>query len=97
MLLAGAYTLARLKGYLPGFGFISDAGKTFVLSQPVDVIQNGIALRVEKAVGSPTLFSVDLTVTGVPEEKSSSTAYTLLPDGGRTIFTMGYQDRSRMG
>jgi hypothetical protein len=97
LLLAGAYTLARLKGYLPGFGFVSDAGKTYVLSQPVEVSRNGITIRVEKAVSEPTLFWVELAITGSLEEQDFSRAYTLLTNGEKTISTMGYQNRSADG
>ena len=53
LLLAGAYTLARLKGYLPGFGFVSDAGKTFVLSQPVKTSRTVLGCRWKKLSANP--------------------------------------------
>ena len=47
-LLSGAvYAIGRLAGFVPGFGFAT--GEVYVLDEPVELVQNGITLRLEGA------------------------------------------------
>jgi len=89
-LLTGvAYALGRLAGFIPGFGFTSDAQSVYLLSEPVEVISGDMTLRVDQAVSDESKFWVNITAVGLPEELDFSQAFLLLPDGEKIPFQMG--------
>ena len=92
-----AYTIAKLAGYLPGFGFIQDAGKVYVLGEPVEITRGGVMLRVDRAVSDKSVLWVELTVLGLPEGLDSSRAFITLPGGEKIQSLMGSETSSASG
>jgi hypothetical protein len=92
-----AYTIAKLAGYLPGFGFIQDAGKVYVLGVPAEITRGGVMLRVDRAVSDKSVFWVELTVLGLPEGLDSSRAFITLPGGEKIQSLMGSETSSALG
>jgi hypothetical protein len=92
-----AYTIAKLAGYLPGYGFIQEAGKVYVLGEPVEITRGGVMLRVDKAVSDKSVFWVELTVLGLPEGLDSSRAFITLPGGEKIQSLMGSETSSASG
>ena len=83
------YALGRLTGYIPGFGFTSDAESVYLLSEPVEIISGDMTLRVDQAVGDESKFWVNITVVGLPEEQDFTQAFIYLSDGEKIPFQMG--------
>ena len=92
-----AYTIAKLAGYLPGYGFIQEVGKVYVLGEPVEITRGGVMLRVDKAVSDKSVFWVELTVLGLPEGLDSSRAFITLPGGEKIQSLMGSETSSASG
>ncbi len=88
-LLTGVvYALGRLAGFIPGFGFTSDVRSVYLLSEPVEVTEGDITLRVDQAVSDENKFWVNITVVGLPDERNFSQAFLSLPDGQSIPFQM---------
>lgn len=84
-----AYAVGRLTGFIPGFGFTSDAQTVYLLEAPVETTSGDMTLRVDQAVSDESKFWVRLTVVGLPEGQESTQAFLLLPDGEKIPFQMG--------
>ena len=97
LLFGVAYTVARLAGYLPGFGFVPDAGKVYVLGERVETTRDGIILRVDKAVSDKSIFWVELSVLGLPEGLDTSQAFITQPGGEKIKSSMGSESNSPAG
>ena len=81
-LLTGvAYAVGRLSGFIPGFGFVSDASTARGLEAPVQVGQNGMVFRVERAADDGTRFWVETTISQSPYPETAYAAVIELPDG----------------
>jgi hypothetical protein len=92
LLLSGvAYAIGRLSGFIPGFGFTSDAGAVTVLKETVSAESNGITVSVEKAVSDRSRFWVEVNVRGLPEGQDfpAGQAFILLPSGEKIQVQMG--------
>ncbi len=90
LLLSGvAYAIGRLSGFIPGFGFTSDAGAVTVLKETVSAESNGITISVEKAVSDRSRFWVEVGARGISAGQDSSQAFILLPSGEQIQFQMG--------
>jgi hypothetical protein len=81
-LLTGvAYAIGRLSGFVPGFGFVSDAASALVLETPVETTESGIRIRVEKAVNDSSRFWVEMTLSQNPHPETLYDATVLLSNG----------------
>lgn len=90
MALTGVvYALGRLTGFIPGFGFTTDAQSVYLLSEPVEVISGDMTLRVDQAVSDESKFWVNLTAVGLPEEQDTTQAFIYLSNGKKIPFQMG--------
>ena len=90
MALTGVvYALGRLTGFIPGFGFTTDAQSVYLLSEPVEVISGDITLRVNQAVSDESKFWVNLTAVGLSEEQDFSQAFIYLSSGEKIPVQMG--------
>ncbi len=88
--LTGAvYAIGRLAGFIPGFGFTSDAGAASVLAAPVEADSGGITLRLENAVSDSSKLWVEMTTTGSIDGLHFPQAFLLLPDGEKIESQMG--------
>ena len=88
LLLSGAaYAIGRLAGFIPGFGFTS--GASYVLNVPVEVSQNDVRVRVEKAVQDSAGLWVDLSVHGLPEGDGYTPGYVLAQTGEKVQSERG--------
>lgn len=88
LLLSGAaYAIGRLAGFIPGFGFTS--GAAYVLNVPVEVSQNDVKVRVEKAVQDSAGLWVDLSVQGMPEGDGYTPGYVLSQTGEKVQSERG--------
>ena len=83
------YALGRLTGYIPGFGFTTDAQAVYLLTEPVEVINGDITLRVDQAVSDESKFWVNLTAVGLSEEQDYSQAFLYLSGGEKIPVQMG--------
>ena len=92
-----AAEVQKLLGYIPGFGFVEDAGKVYVLGEPVEITRGGVMLRVDRAVSDKSVFWVELTVLGLPEGLDSSRAFITLPGGEKIQSLMGSETSSASG
>ncbi len=97
LLFGVAYTVARLSGYLPGFGFVQDAGKVYVLGETVEMARGGVMLRVDRAMSDKNTFWVELTVLGLPEGQDFSRAFLALPGGEKIQFLAGSETSTASG
>ncbi len=94
-----AYAIGKLTGFIPGFGFTSDAGTVYVLETPVEAVENGITLRVDKAVSDGSRFWVQVRIEGLTPEALNSpnpdsrwdglSAYIILPNSARLQWQRG--------
>src|ERR1035437_2659796 len=82
------YALGRLTGFIPGFGFTANTGIVYVLSEPVEISQGGMTLRLDKAVSDDTRFWVALHVKGLNGQETTTQAFVLLPDGKKIQLTI---------
>lgn len=90
LLLSGvAYAIGRLSGFIPGFGFTSDAGAVYMLKETVSAESGGVTIRVEKAVHDGSRFWVEANVRGLPAGHDFTQAFVLLPSGEKVQFQMG--------
>lgn len=92
LLLSGvAYAIGRLSGFIPGFGFTSDAGAVTMLKETVSAENNGITVSVEKAVSDGSRFWVEVNVRGLPtgQDFPAGQAFILLPGGEKFQVQMG--------
>lgn len=90
LLLSGvAYAIGRLSGFIPGFGFTSDARAVYMLKETVSAESDGITVSVEKAVHDGSRFWVEASVRGLSEEHEFTQAFVLLPSGEKVQFQMG--------
>lgn len=92
LLLSGvAYAIGRLSGYIPGFGFTSDAGAVTMLKETVSAESNGITVSVEKAVSDGSRFWVEVNVRGLPtgQDFPAGQAFILLSSGEKIQVQMG--------
>ena len=81
-LLTGiAYAVGRLSGFIPGFGFVSDASTARVLEAPAEVSENGITFRVERSADDSTRFWVEMSLSRTPYPEAIYDALIKLPDG----------------
>jgi len=88
LLLSGAaYTIGRLAGFIPGFGFTS--GAAYVLNVPVEVSQNDVMVKVEKAVHDSAGLWVDLSVHGLSEGDGYTPGYVLSQTGEKVQSERG--------
>ena len=87
-LLSGAvYAIGRLAGFVPGFGFAT--GEVYVLDEPVELVQNGITLRLEGAVYDGSKLWVELSTKNLPVIDDLSKVYLLLPDKEHILVQRG--------
>lgn len=90
-LLTGvAYAIGRLSGFIPGFGFTSDAGAVMMLKETVSAESGGVTVSVEKAVSDRSRFWVEANVRGLPAGQDYSQAFVLLSGGEKIQYQMGY-------
>ena len=89
MLTGMAYAVGRLTGFIPGFGFTSNTGTVFILAEPVESSQAGIALRIDNAVSDDTRFWAAFTVNGLTGRETNPQVFVLLPDGKKVQMTVG--------
>jgi len=75
-----AYAIGMLTEFVPGFGFAT--GDVYLLETSVDLVQNGITLRLENAVNDGSRLWVELSVGNLSVAERYSQAYLLSPDGG---------------
>ncbi len=83
------YAVGRLSGYIPGFGFANSSQSIYVLSEMIQMEENGVLTQVEQAVSDEDKFWVKLSVENLLELPNFSTAYLLLEDGTRVEFELG--------
>jgi len=89
-LLTGvAYAIGRLSGFIPGFGFTSDAEAVTILKETVSAESGGVTVSVEKAVHDGSRFWVEVSACGLPEGQDFSRAFVLLPSGEKIQSQMG--------
>ena len=81
LLTSVAYAIGRLSGFLPGFGFVSDASTAQVLANPVEVSENGITFQVEKAASDETRFWLEVFPSVAPYPDTAYDAFITLPGG----------------
>ncbi len=89
ILSSAVYAVYRLTGFIPGFGFTSDAQAVYLLSEPVEVINGEITLRVDQAVSDESKFWVNLTAVGLSEEQDYFQAFLYLSGGEKIPVQMG--------
>jgi len=66
-LLTGvAYAIGKSLGYIPGFGFTSDARAVMMLKETMSAESGGVTVSVEKAVSDGSRFWVEISVSGLP-------------------------------
>ncbi len=83
------YAVGRLSGYIPGFGFANSSQSIYVLSEVVQLEENGVLTQVEQAVSDENKFWVKLKAENLVEQPISLTAYLLLEDGTRVEYELG--------
>jgi hypothetical protein len=83
------YALARLSGFIPGFGFTSNTGMVYVLSEPVETSQGGVTLRLINAVSDDTRFWAALSIKGLTGQETNTQAFAMLPNGEKLLFQAG--------
>ena len=62
-----AYTLLRLGGFIPGFGFTSGS-QVYVLQESVEAANGGLRVRLEQVVADAEKLQTELSISGLPEE-----------------------------
>jgi hypothetical protein len=98
ILLSGmAYAIGRLSGFIPGFGFTSDATPAYTLKETVSAKSGGIIVSVEKAVQDISQFWVEVSVGGLPAGEDYIQAFVLLPSGEKVQSQMGGTENSNAG
>ncbi len=83
------YAVGRLSGYIPGFGFANSSQSIYVLSERIQLEENGVLTQVEQAVSDENKFWVKLSAENLVEQPISLTAYLLLEDGTRVEYELG--------
>ena len=83
------YAVGRLSGYIPGFGFANSSQSIYVLSEMIQIEENGVVTQVEQAVSDENKFWVKLSVENLEEQPPFLSAYLLLEDGTRVEFELG--------
>ena len=93
------YALGRVTGFIPGFGFTSNAGLVYVLAEPVESTQGGVTLRLKNAVSDDARFWTDLTVQGATGQELKAEAFqafVLMPDGKMLQFKSGSKNSTQL-
>ncbi len=89
LLTGAAYAFGKLAGYIPGFGFTSDAQSVYLLSEPVETSGEDLILSVEQAVSDKARFWVKISIKGMINQEDFFQAFVSLPDGEKLPFQVG--------
>ncbi|MEI7850092.1 MAG: hypothetical protein WCK35_30145, partial [Chloroflexota bacterium] len=91
-LLTGvAYAIGRLAGFIPGFGFTSDANLVYMLQAPAQAAKDGVTVSVDNAISDQDKFWVSITQSGKIDTQPDnySSAFIRLPDGTKIDYRQG--------